>query len=144
MTCVYFIAAPSVGMIKIGKATSISQRFSGLQSSSPVPLELLTFFETEDNSSALEAEQKLHLRHDCDRSHGEWFAASEAIMSDVALIAAGRFDYRALPVIDAPVDGYRAKFLAKRTEAIKAGKAKAKALREKSHNSRSLKKAAQC
>lgn len=139
---VYFIAAPSAGVIKIGKATNVQHRLRSLQSCSPVALELLAFFAVEENYEALLVEQKLHLRHDNDRTHGEWFTASEAIMSDVALVAAGKFDHLALPVIEPPADGYRARFLAKRTEAIRAGKAKAKAARGNAHNSRRLKRAA--
>lgn len=65
---VYFVEAASVGMIKIGYAVDVDQRFVRLQTGSPVPLKLLG---TMTGGRAREAE--LHAQLAAYRCHGEWF-----------------------------------------------------------------------
>lgn len=65
---IYFVEAPSVGLIKIGYATDILQRMQGLATFSPVELRLLGTL-----SGGPSKEQELHAALDEHRSHGEWF-----------------------------------------------------------------------
>lgn len=70
----YFVQAREGGLIKIGKATSLLQRFSGLQTGSPKPLCILGFIEGVEN------EAKLHKRFAQFRMQGEWFLPAEALL----------------------------------------------------------------
>jgi hypothetical protein len=65
---VYFIAAPSAGLVKIGHSFHPGHRLRGLQTLSPVPLTLLGSI-----PGGQKAETQLHRRFADYRSHGEWF-----------------------------------------------------------------------
>lgn len=75
MTTVYFIAAPLGGVIKIGKTTDMKKRLSTLSTMSPVPLEVISTVQYDDN---LEARIHRHLKDH--RSHGEWFHSDEPVL----------------------------------------------------------------
>ena len=65
---VYFLEAPSVGLVKIGVAQDLKKRLKDLSLSSPVSLRLLKSI-----SGGPKHEAALHLMFDEHRSHGEWF-----------------------------------------------------------------------
>ncbi len=70
---VYFIKA-SNGLTKIGCTNNINGRLSSLRISSPLPLELYYFIETE---YARAAERYFHDLYRKYRKHGEWFLLDE-------------------------------------------------------------------
>lgn len=74
----YFVAAPSVGMVKIGITDSLEQRVRGLSAQSPVPLELLLAV-----PGTTRQEAALHHRFLDEHSHGEWFRASPRLLAFV-------------------------------------------------------------
>lgn len=72
---VYFVAAPSVGMVKIGYSRDHPDgRLSGLRGASPVPLEPLAAFH-----GARTQEKMLHRTFDDLHSHREWFRMAEPL-----------------------------------------------------------------
>lgn len=73
---VYFIEATTSGLIKIGSASNPVGRLAALQTGSPERLRLLG---TEPGGAARERE--LHSIFAADRSHGEWFHPSEALLN---------------------------------------------------------------
>lgn len=72
---VYFVAAESVALIKIGRTGDVRRRMNALRVASPVHLQLLATIE--DPAGTLERE--LHRRFADLRAHGEWFRADAAI-----------------------------------------------------------------
>ena len=78
---VYFVSAPSAGLIKIGRALCAVRRFDSLRSSSPVPLTMLGAVPCH-RGGALEGE--LHDRFAALRSHGEWFRESDELLTYIA------------------------------------------------------------
>ena len=74
----YFVEAPAVGMMKIGVTDDIDRRFSCLQLGSPVSLVLRHAVR---GRTAHEA--GLHRAFRDERRHGEWFVASERLLSFV-------------------------------------------------------------
>lgn len=114
MSQVYFLHAPSVSRLKIGRSIDIERRLSELRLLSPVALHLIGAI---PGGSTLEA--VLHKRFTHIRLHGEWFDASDDLLSfahEQVLIAAwnaagtearNRFrDYIDTPVMDnAPCGG---------------------------------------
>lgn len=87
MTAVYFIHSPLAKKIKIGKTNTINTRFNTLSCLSPVELKLehvVVFHKS--------LESKLH-KHFADiRSHGEWFSASDSLVSFVSALKKGSWD----------------------------------------------------
>jgi hypothetical protein len=73
---VYFIQGEDGGNIKIGYARDVAARVASFQPGSPVRLRVLA---TQQGGQALES--ALHRRFAADRLHGEWFAASAALVS---------------------------------------------------------------
>ena len=69
------------GLHKIGVSSDVDQRLESLQSTSPVPLELI--FRSEITSEAYIVEQKTHVEFNELREHGEWFDLSSEQLSDV-------------------------------------------------------------
>jgi len=69
ITNIYFLYAPSVNLVKIGRATYVKKRVMGVKTASPVPLRLLKVISDVD---AIE-ENKLHNLFAKYRRHGEWF-----------------------------------------------------------------------
>ena len=65
---VYFIEAPSTGLVKIGKTTDLEERFKSLCTMSPTPLRLLKVI-----PGYSDEEKTLHKRFKEYRRHGEWF-----------------------------------------------------------------------
>ena len=78
----YAIEAPSANRIKIGRTLDMDRRFAGLQTASPIPLELLGSvwlpYDAESNAHTYLAEH---------RSHGEWFVAAPKVRELAQLIA---------------------------------------------------------
>jgi hypothetical protein len=75
LTTVYFIAAPDVAMIKIGKTVDLKKRMATLRTMSPAPLELACTIEYD---AGLEARIHQYLKKY--RSHGEWFHATKEVV----------------------------------------------------------------
>jgi hypothetical protein len=65
---VYFLLAPSVGLVKIGTTWRLADRVADLRLMSPVPLELVGHI-----AGDVETEAAYHLLFTAERSHGEWF-----------------------------------------------------------------------
>jgi DNA-binding transcriptional ArsR family regulator len=65
---VYFIEAPSVGLVKIGVAQDLKKRLKDLAMQSPVSLRLIKAL-----PGGLKQEATLHRMFEKHRSHGEWF-----------------------------------------------------------------------
>ena len=78
---VYFIRSVTVGLIKIGVANRAKTRLLDLRSYSADALDLIGVVRCQ-NFGALERE--LHLRFAADRSHGEWFRPSAALLAYIA------------------------------------------------------------
>jgi hypothetical protein len=76
---VYFIEAPSCGLVKIGKAENVLSRFFGLADSSPVPLVFLA-----DMQGYTAVERRVHELFDETRHHGEWFTKNDKLAALVA------------------------------------------------------------
>jgi hypothetical protein len=70
---IYFVR--SNGLVKIGYSKHVAQRVRALRTGSSVPLELWFSFD-----GTRELEKELHWRFRRDRSHGEWFHLSPAIL----------------------------------------------------------------
>lgn len=78
---IYFIRSGDTGPIKIGLAKDVRRRLSGLQTGHPERLHLLHLFD----GGAVE-ERALHSRFKEHRIKGEWFTATQEILSgDVGL-----------------------------------------------------------
>lgn len=75
---IYFLHAPSVGLVKIGYSADAASRIASLHLSSPVPLVLLG---TVRGGKAREAEY--HNAWSSQRRHGEWFVASEDLLATI-------------------------------------------------------------
>lgn len=68
---VYLIKADKY--YKIGVATDASKRLLALQTSNPVPLKLVTYYDFETKEDAHFAEYALHQKFNKTRKNGEWF-----------------------------------------------------------------------
>ncbi len=96
----YFIAA--AGLIKIGITDGLAKRVDTLRTQSPVPIELmLTVRGTRRHEAGL------HLLFSAERSHGEWFRATDRLVSFVdelkrmtAEQIAARLNRLRTPVVD--------------------------------------------
>lgn len=71
----YFIAAPDVAMIKIGKTVNLAKRLAAIQSHCPVQLQVACEIDYDDG---LEGRIHKHLKEY--RSHGEWFHAEKEVV----------------------------------------------------------------
>lgn len=94
MSQVYFLYAPSVNLMKIGRSVEPERRFAELRLLSPVPLEVFGVID-----GGAEKEFELHQRFSHLHSHGEWFHAT-AELKDFASVEAmlclwGKTDSRA-------------------------------------------------
>src|SRR5581483_11743417 len=78
-TRVYFIHAPTSGLVKIGFTSDLRKRIQNLQHFSPEPLILLAHM-----PGSYGDEQALHARLWRHRRHGEWFEDGPAIRACVA------------------------------------------------------------
>lgn len=67
---IYVIGMPGIQAVKVGYATDIAARLSGLQTGSPFPMAVLLERKV---SSAPAVEAALHQRFDSKRVRGEWF-----------------------------------------------------------------------
>jgi hypothetical protein len=74
---VYFVGG-DVGAIKIGLARNPHRRIKGLQCGSPIPLKILATV-----SGGRRLEMAYHRRFAVHRLHGEWFARSPEIQSEI-------------------------------------------------------------
>lgn len=79
MSQVYFVHAPAVNLVKIGRSLDPERRFQELSLLSPVPLSVIGVV---DGGSGREAE--LHRRFTHLRSHGEWFHAARELLDFAA------------------------------------------------------------
>lgn len=78
----YFVQAET-GQIKIGIATNLRKRMSGLQGASPVKLTLLLAVH-----GGRTAEATLHQKFDAHRLHGEWFGPAPEILAEIERLRA--------------------------------------------------------
>lgn len=76
----YFVMAPDVGMVKIGRTQNLWARFGSLQGSSPVRLIMWTACKHDES-----LEPKLHQALDEYRSNGEWFLPSDEVLRVVEI-----------------------------------------------------------
>lgn len=103
---VYFLMAPAVGLVKIGRSIDIERRLQEIRLISPVPLVLLGFV---PGDWALEAKYHEDWKHV--REHGEWFRLTPELRTrleaDLIVSAWNRARQEArelaLEQIDAPV-----------------------------------------
>lgn len=65
---VYFLAADSASLVKIGSASMLAKRLKGLATMSPVPLRLACYLR-----GGQVLERQLHKQFAEYRAHGEWF-----------------------------------------------------------------------
>ena len=72
-TFVYFIVAPDVGCVKIGRSVNLLKRLRALQTFSPVRLYLHAFTKVQSDKAAKRLEKKLHRDFCSHLVHGEWF-----------------------------------------------------------------------
>jgi hypothetical protein len=88
---VYFMHAPLVRRVKIGKTTHLLRRFNALKTACPVSLEIVALFDAE-----AWPESSLHARFKKHRLHGEWFSDEvlKELPEDANMVAARcRYDY---------------------------------------------------
>ena len=71
---VYFLMAPSLGLVKIGCSDDPLGRVATLRTLNAAPLELLTVLRNVQES-------ELHTRFKLDRQHGEWFRVTPGMVS---------------------------------------------------------------
>ena len=80
---VYAICPKDGGNVKFGQALNVKTRFSGIQTGSPVKLELMgSVYVPTDTEPYIHD----HLRND--RSHGEWFLPTTEVLAVADLIVA--------------------------------------------------------
>lgn len=79
---VYVVEALKVGRLKFGRTLKLDRRFGSLCAASPIPLVLRGHIWLPDDA---EADIHSYLRDD--RSHGEWFVATERCDQVAGLIA---------------------------------------------------------
>lgn len=77
---VYFVQGEQLRLIKIGIARDLNNRLKGLQTGSPDKLTLLGVIMPKTRTP-LQLEDQLHARFADDRSHGEWFRPSAALLA---------------------------------------------------------------
>lgn len=68
--CVYLVRAIGTNKYKIGRTSDVGKRFNQLRQGSPIPLELVAEWKTDDTASD---EARLHSLFASQRTHGEWF-----------------------------------------------------------------------
>lgn len=66
--CVYFLAADSLGMVKIGTTRNLEQRLMDIRISCPVPIRVVY-----QRPGGHRMETEFHRRFAAQWSHGEWF-----------------------------------------------------------------------
>lgn len=79
---VYFIAPIEGGPVKIGTTKNINQRLATIQSSSPLPLHLISCAPGDRD-----LETSLHAMFHTERLHGEWFEPSNWLLGVAAEFA---------------------------------------------------------
>jgi len=101
---VYFLRAPSVGLLKIGRSIDIERRLSEIRLISPVKLELLGYV-----SGDWSVETAYHRRWHGLRQHGEWFTETAelraALECDIVLNAWNRASAEAREMALEQMDG---------------------------------------
>lgn len=87
---VYAILAPEVRRIKIGRTLDMKARLATLNGASPIKLQLIGHLWMPDDTEAY-----IHDYLKDDRSHCEWFFATEKVRSVAALIGGERHQFLA-------------------------------------------------
>jgi len=83
-TWIYFLEAPEIGHIKIGRAQNLMARHGSIQSGSPVKIIILVAFLAKDFvENALHAEFKAH------QVMGEWFRPADDLLKFIDNVKAG-------------------------------------------------------
>jgi DNA-binding transcriptional regulator YdaS (Cro superfamily) len=89
MITLYFLQAGMDGPIKIGGTKlAIEKRLSAIQNGCPYKIRILLTVE-----GTRTQERALHRAFENDRSHGEWFLASDRLLSTIGKIAASGFNW---------------------------------------------------
>lgn len=78
---VYFVQGAITGMVKIGIARSPKRRLLAIRTDCSEPVELVGLIDAPD---AAQMEAALHRQFAADRSHGEWFRPSPALLDHIA------------------------------------------------------------
>ncbi len=76
---VYFIAAPSLRLVKIGHTASLAQRYYEISRGSPVAVELVGFAR-----GGPDLEARVHAQFAPLRRRGEWFVHDDALTAFIA------------------------------------------------------------
>lgn len=104
---IYFIFNRDSNSIKIGRAKDVEQRLKSLQTSSPVPLELLKVIQLDSMKAAQNLERSLHVKFSHLRLMGEWFKAKQELMNYLEncesynpekLVSSTPKPYRSIPI----------------------------------------------
>jgi hypothetical protein len=77
---IYFVQPAAGGLIKIGIASNVAARLSGMQTGSPVELRVIGVIAGVDQSF----EAELHERYASARRHGEWFEPTAELLDYIA------------------------------------------------------------
>lgn len=86
ITNIYFLYAPTLSMVKIGRTSNVERRVKKINESSPVPLWLL---KTISNVDAIE-ENRLHILFAAYRRRGEWFEVTGELAAYLEEYITGR------------------------------------------------------
>lgn len=97
---VYFVAGPD--LVKIGFASNVSRRFTGLSYESAVPLRFLGWIHMPDVRSARRLETEVHRFFSSAKAYSEWFRIS--VDDAIAFLSqrGGRFDRGPVDECDKP------------------------------------------
>lgn len=78
---VYAMGNPDEGLVKIGITLDIAQRHKAIRASSPIPIEVLGFVESDHR-----LEKAIHAGLAEHREHGEWFRRTPEVVEVVRMI----------------------------------------------------------
>ena len=81
VSCVYFVQAKKMGLIKIGYSTNVQKRLGALSTGCPDALELLCVVKGDQK-----LESKVHQKFAEDRVKGEWFNPSPGLLAFIKTI----------------------------------------------------------
>jgi len=74
---VYILHAVGTRYYKIGRATNITKRIKGIQTSNPHRIELVKFCETDGRCSSVDIEKIMHEKFKKKHFRGEWFTLTQ-------------------------------------------------------------------
>lgn len=77
---VYFVLAPSAGLVKVGTTFRLPHRLAEIETMSPVPVELIGHV-----AGGVRREAEYHALFAEQRSHGEWFRYTDYVAHRIGL-----------------------------------------------------------